>query len=322
MAVRRVWEKNVETALGCPIIRAMIRFGEMENRLKDSRKLIFFQTFRWMERRLPVRSLFWIFGGYACVRSALRRKLDPSPLPACLAAGRPGQVISVSRIQCYLNQMLEYVPERLAEPKWMSRCRIEGLDPVLRARQDKRPVVLAFVHSSAYRLSRFWLRAAGVPAASLIAGKAENRPNLDRLGDGFSPFPEIPNAFYLDQLREANEFLAAGNALLVAIDAGAVKRVDLPVGEGWTFQMAAGAVRLAIRHRAELIPLVLIDEGHWHYHIKLGRPVPPEYLTAEADWTQAGKHLLDEMLPHFRQHPQQFSKLMAVKFQPPASPPR
>jgi lauroyl/myristoyl acyltransferase len=209
-----------------------------------------------------------------------------------------------------------------SEVKWMSRCRIEGLDSVLRARQNGRPVVLAFLHSSAYRLSRFWLRAAGIPAANLVIGKAETRTRWDRLQDGFSPFPEIPIAFYLDQLREASEFLAAGNALLVAIDAGAVKRVDLPVGEGWTFQMAAGAVRLAIRHRAELIPLVLIDEGHWHYHIKLGRPVSPEYLTAEADWAQAGKHLLDEMLPHFRQHPEQFSKLMAVKFQPPSSPPR
>jgi lauroyl/myristoyl acyltransferase len=213
--------------------------------------------------------------------------------------------------------MLEYVPDRLAEPKWMSRCHIEGLDPVLRARQNGRPVIFAFFHSSAYRLSRFWLRAAGIPAANLIAGKAENRSRWDRLQDGFSPFPGIPTAFYLDQLREVNEFLAAGNSLLVALDHGAVKRLNLPVGGGWTVQMDAGAIRLAIRHRVELIPFVLIDEGRWHYQIKLGRPVPADYLTAEADWTQAGKHLLGEMLPHFRKHPQQFSKLMASKFQPP-----
>lgn len=216
-----------------------------------------------------------------------------------------------------MNEMLEYVPDRLAEPKWMSRCRIEGLDPVLRARQNGRPVVLAFLHSSVYRLSRFWFRAAGVPAANLITGRAEGRGRMDRLADGFTPFPEIPMAFYLDQLREANEFLAAGNPLLVGIDSAAVKRINVPVGGGWTFQMAAGAVRLAIRHRAELIPFVLIDEGSWLYQIKLGCPVPAEYLTAEADWIHAGKHLLDEMLPHFRNHPQQYSNLMASYFQPP-----
>ena len=71
--------------------------------------------------------------------------------------------------------MLEYVPDRLAEPKWMSRCHIEGLDPVLRARQTGRPIVFGFFHSSAFRLSRFWLRAAGIPVANLIIGKAETR---------------------------------------------------------------------------------------------------------------------------------------------------
>lgn len=265
---------------------------------------------------MSVRSLYWIFGTYAFVRSALRPKLDSVPLPTCLTAGKSVRAITDSRRQRYLNQMLEYVPERLAEPKWINRCRVEGLDPVLRARQNGRPVVLAFIHSSAYRLSRFWLRAAGVPAATLITGKAENRTRLDRLGDGFSPFPKIPTAFYLDQLREASEFLMSGNPLLVGIDSAAVKQINVPVGGGWTFQMAAGAVRLAIRHRAELIPFVLIDEGRWRYQIKLGRPVPAEYLTGEADWIHAGKHLLDEMLPHFRNHPQQHSKLMSSYFLP------
>ena len=221
----------------------------------------------------------------------------------------------------YLNQVLEYLPERLAEPKWIDRCQIEGLDSVLRAQRNGRPVVLAFSHFSAYRLSRFWLRTAGIPAATLMAGEAKNRREWERLGDGFSPFPEIPTVFYLDQLREANGSLAAGNPLLVAIDHAAGKQMQVPVGEGWTFQMATGVVRLAIRHRAELIPCVVIDEGHWRFQLKLGRPVPAEYLTAESDWLHAGKHLLNEMLPHFRNHPDQCLDFIK-NFQPapPATP--
>ena len=131
------------------------------------------------------------------------------------------------------------------------------------------------------------------------------------------PFPEIPIAFYLDQLREASEFLAAGNSLLIAVDHSAGKQMRVPVGDGWTFQMATGAVRLAVRHRAELFPCVVIDEGCWRFQIKVGRPVPAEYLAAETDLIPAGKHLLNEMLPHFRSYPKQCSHQLIKCFQPP-----
>jgi lauroyl/myristoyl acyltransferase len=301
---------------GCLRIRAVARFSDLEKKFKDARKLWFFFSIRWAERRLSVRSLYWLLRLHAFGRAALKGIPAAVPLPACLGAAKSVRAIREWRMNDYLNRMLEHLPERLAEPKWMNRCRIEGLDHVLRARQNGRPVVLAFTHFSAYRLSRFWLRAAGVPAATLIAGRAENRTKWERLEDGCCPFPEIPTTFYLDQLREASEFLAAGNSLLMAIDHAAGKQMNVPAGEGWTFQMATGAVRLAIRHRAELIPCVVIDEGRWRFHIKLGRPVPAEYLAAEADWIQAGKHLLNEMLPHFRNHPRQCSKLLFKYFQP------
>ena len=69
-------------------------------------------------------------------------------------------------------------------------------------------------------------------------------------GRFFSSFPSSPDrlSIWISCGKRAS-FWPPEMPLLVAIDAGAVKRVDLPVGEGWTFQMAAGAVRLAIRHR-------------------------------------------------------------------------
>jgi lauroyl/myristoyl acyltransferase len=260
---------------------------------------------RRSERRLSVQNLYRLLWLHTFVRAALRGFPAAVPVPAGLGAGQSIRIVRERRMKRYWNQVLEYLPDRLAQPKWLDRCRLEGLDPVLRARQNGRPVVLAFAHFSAYRLSRFWLRAAGIPAATLMAGRAESRTAWERLGDGSSPFPEMPTAFYLDQLREAGGFLAAGNLLLVALDHAAGKQMKVPAGEGWTFQMATGAVRLAVRHRAELIPCVVIDEGHWRFQVKLGRPVPAEYLTAEADWIHAGKHLLHEMLPHFRNHPDQ-----------------
>ena len=132
--------------------------------------------------------------------------------------------------------MLEYLPERLAETKWMSNCRMTGLDRLQQARQNGRPVVLAFCHFGPYFLLRSWLRAAGFPVAAMVGGKPGNRSRLRRREDRVSPFPEIPIAFHLDQLRAADGFLAAGNSLMVAIDNVAGKQMDVPVGDGWTFK--------------------------------------------------------------------------------------
>jgi hypothetical protein len=62
-----------------------------------------------------------------------------------------------------------------------------------------------------------------------------------------------------------------------------------------------------MHHHAELIPCCIIHEGAWHYRIKLGPPVPRDYLVAGTDWSRAGRHLIDELLPHFRSHPEQCS---------------
>jgi Bacterial lipid A biosynthesis acyltransferase len=314
--VRSFGDETVESCLRLLNNPAVIRFREMEKKLKERRKLFFFFNVRWMERKLSVRSLYWILGAHAFVRAMFKRNPSFVQIPACLAGTNPVRTVRETRMQGYLKPIPEYFPERLAEPKWMSRCRIEGLDRVLQARQDGRPVVLAFFHSRAYRMPRFWLRAAGVFVANLIAGKAACRTKLDRLGDRFSPFPEIPTAFYLDQLRQACKFLAAGNSLLVALDTPAGQQLNVPICDDWTFQMSTGAMRLAVLYRAELIPCVIIDEGHWRFQIKLGRPVPSEYLAVEADWIHAGKHLLKEMLPHFRDHPDQLTEQLAWHFQP------
>ena len=294
----------------------------MNNRFKQTCSWLSFPLIRRAERRLPVERLYRILRPYGFVRAAFRGIPASVPLPACLGAAKSVRAIRQWRGSSYLNVLLEFFPERLAESKWMDRCRIGGLDRLRQARQGGRPVVLAFCHFGPFSLLRFWLRAAGVPVAALVGGKSEFRSGLRRRGDRLSPFPEVPTAFHQDQLRAANKFLAAGNPLLVTIDLPAGKQVNVPVDGGWTFQMAAGAVRLALHHGAELIPCSILDEGRWRFHIELGRPVPAEYLAAGADWVRAGKHLLDELLPRFQNHPWQCSNQLINCFHPaPAAAP-
>ena len=279
----------------------MIRFGDLGNWLKDTRGWLFLSSVRWLERRLSVRNLYRFLWPHACLRAALRG--IPVALPL---AGRdvekPARATREERIKGYLNEILEYLPDRLAEPKWLSGCRFAGLDRLRRARQNGRPVVLVFRHTGPYALLRPWLRAAGYPVSILVGGKAEGRSRMRRWKDRLFLFPEVPGIFNLDQLRAADEFLAAGNSLLVAIDPAAGKQMDVPAGDGRTIRMATGAVRLAIRHGAELIPCSIIDEGRWRFRIELGRPVPAECLAAETDMVSAGKHLVNELFPHWGNH--------------------
>jgi lauroyl/myristoyl acyltransferase len=212
----------------------------------------------------------------------------------------------------YLNQFVQYFQDRLSGAKWREHCRITGLDRLRQARENGRPVVLAFCHFGPITLLRIWLRAAGIPAIIVAGGKSETRSRLMKRLAGFALLAEVPTVFHLDQLRDATGFMASGNPLLIAIDGPAGKQMELPFCEGWTFRMATGAVRLAIHHQAELIPCSIIDEGRWHFRIELGRPVPREFLNAESDWSRAGKHLLDEMIPHLRSHPEQFGRDLMV----------
>jgi lauroyl/myristoyl acyltransferase len=309
--------KQLNPARDWSRIRPAIRFAPMKFRFKNTCGLWLFPVIRQAERRLPVQSLYRILKPYALGRAALRGLPAAVPLPAGLGTAKAVPTVRHWRVNPYLNQILEYFPDRLAEPKWAKRCHIAGLDHLRQARQNRRPVVLAFCHFGPFFLLRSWLRAAGFPVAALVGGKGGSRSPLRRQKDRVSIFSEIPTAFHLDQLRAADEFLAAGHLLMVAIDTATGRQISVPAGGGWTFQMATGALRLAIRHRAELIPFSMVDEGRWRFQIELGRPVPAECLVSEDDLVPAGKHLLDELLPRFRNHPELCSNQLIQSFHPP-----
>jgi len=186
---------------------------------------------------------------------------------------------------------------------------------MLAARRSGRPTILAFCHFGPMVLMALWLRAHGLPASTLVAGKARARSRVKRLKDRVVPFPEIPVAIYTDQLREAID-LIAHTTLLVAVDVQAGKLIDLPVAPGWTFRMATGAIRLAAQYEASLIPCVIWEEEPWRFRFELGDPVPPEFLRGRPDLMRAGQHLLREFMPHLQRHPEQCFRELLHSFQP------
>jgi lauroyl/myristoyl acyltransferase len=306
--IMNVFESAAASSLRCCAMQPFSVY--LKGRLKNAAGCCFFQIFRWLERGLSPDTFYSLlkpfFGTRAAMNSAFKKSGVVFPArPAVLQAAATTRIARQARLNDYMNHVPEFFPERLGGEPWRQRCRIEGLARVHAARQIGRPVILAFVHFGPYFLLRHWLRAAGVPMAILRGSQSSERGLVLRIKDRYSPFPEVPLAFHSDQMRALVEFVTAGNVLGVPIDVPRGKLVEVPFSDGWTFQMASGAVRLATYHEAELLPCCIINEGPWRFSVTLGRPVPREFLAGEADWPRAGKHLLDEMLPLFQAHPEQ-----------------
>jgi lauroyl/myristoyl acyltransferase len=277
-----------------------------------------FHLTRGLERILPVMALYWILKRMIFVRAmwhgALRNPPPKIILPSFFK--RPGVIncVGMDMINLYLNNRIGFFPERLSSAKWMSRCGVFGLEHIRQARQNGRPVVLAFPHFGPYHQFGYWLRALGLPVATIVGGEMENRTSLNRLKSQKSPFPNLPTAFYLDQLPQAVKFLRSGNLLLVAVDTPQGKQLDVPFREGWSFEMPTGALRLAIRHEAELIFCSIVETGPWRFRIEFGEPVPKEYLKDETDLIAAAKYLVNQMLVQFEKYPEQGRKIMLRRF--------
>lgn len=210
-----------------------------------------------------------------------------------------------ARANYYLSRVLEFFPDRLATPKWRDRFQTRGLHHLEEARRRGRGVVLVCFHFGTYKLIPFWLRALDIPVLAILRGNSKNRSRAKRMKDQRSPFPKIPTVLYNgDQLRQTVEHLSLGHVLLVAADREARQQIHLPLEDQWSFSMATGAMRLAARADAQLLPCWMTDEGRWNFRLEIGAPLPGPCRADEADLRRAGQHLLEVMLPLLRRRPE------------------
>ena len=298
----------------CPISNRLAR-NRRSNDMKERFGPLLFRTLRTLERLLPISALYRLLKPFAFLGAILERPQPAVSMPGCITGPISARSGQQGRMRFHLNRAIEFFPDRLDSPGWKRRCGIPGFDQLQRAQRAGRGVILAFLHVGPFFLLRYWLRAYGLPVATLVNGNAGIRSRVKRMKDRMSPFPEIPTALYRDQLRETIAFLSAGNVLLIAIDIPTGKQVSVPTDGSWTFSMATGAIRLAARYGAELVPCCIIDESRWRFRIEFGRPVPREYLAEEPDLVRAGTHLLEELLPHVRRLPEQCQPEFIARFQ-------
>ena len=286
--------------------------------VKNILNLLFFPVVRALERILSVRVLWFLLRGVAWPRAflnlAFRRPISYPVLPPSLAAHQTKSIARRQRERKYLRQILEFFPDRLGEPKWRQLCQVEGLESVRTALQAGRPVILATLHWGVYAQTRLWLRALGLPAATLVGGHQAKRSSAQRRSDHYSPAPTIPVYFYQDQLRELKQHLTAGHPLIVLFDGPAGKKVRVRFSQDWEIELATGALRLAASQAAEIFPLTILDQGQWRTRLTIGPPIPRELLTSPANWQPAAQHLLAELKPALLAHPDQVSPHLAACF--------
>ena len=186
------------------------------------------------------------------------------------------------------------------------------------------PVVLAVLHFGPLVVLRYWLRARGLPIAALVRRNSKDRPlyqrYLDRICDHVGGVPGLRHVFGLDELREVSQFLQSRRLLIVAVDGNAVagnavKHV-LVKGDDFHFRMATGALRLAARANADVVPCSIRADQCLGFTIHFGKPVPAAWVGDKCQYGAACNHLWDEFLPVLRDQPEQSAYELLACFQP------
>ncbi len=261
--------------------------------------------FRRLERLFSPDTFHTVIWPYFLLRAVLnnifKRTLPAPPMPDFLRSPRSFRTRVRQRLHIYLNEVLQNFYDRLAEPRWLARCEVVGLEHLEAARRAGRPVVIVYWHFGCYPLLPGWLRVGmKYPLVPFVGGLSFKRKGLARLQDLHAARTDVPTAIHPDQLREIVKVVRGTNLVYIAIDAPIGKQVSVPFCDGWDYQLTTGPIRMASHFGADLIPCGMTRESAWRYRIFFGRPVPREYLVDESDGQQAGKHLVAEMLPEFK----------------------
>jgi hypothetical protein len=108
------------------------------------------------------------------------------------------------------------------------------------------------------------------------------------------------------QLKQLYHFLQAHRILLIAVDGYQGRPVQIPDGD-LSFRMVPGAVRLAARVNAIVVPCLISGDRPLGVTIHFGTPAPAADVADKEAQAAACAHLLREFLPILRAQPEQFT---------------
>ncbi len=270
---------------------------------------------RWAERRLGAASLFPMLLPWT-MWEILRRRKDFRYF-ARLRERLPSSFWQETRpLPHFLRMIIHWqgslcaclLYDRFRTPGLDRRFRIEGTPPDQLPEWGQRPVVLAFLHLDGFPTIRYWLRARGIPATTLVGGAPPlllDQETFHRVRiEADSVYGlDHPHAFTPNQLKAVIQALTPGHALVIALDgiATAGPLVEHPL-EGRTIRLKDGAFRIAARSSAVLQPVAVTQTGFLSFTLRFGEPVPDAWM-ADAEPTRVHDHLLAQLWEPARQDP-------------------
>lgn len=272
---------------------------------------------RGLERLLPVpvlTAILWPFAAIPAVRAVI---FHPSVfcsfahLPEALRPQRKNLAdlwrLWRARTNLRLSLRMCYWPDRLAKKGWQRCCRWDGIDRVDEVVRAGHAVILAGFHIGPYRCLPHFLRARGMPAATMA-----NIPVLRvfqqwvyGLSDAAFGLRGVPRRLPTSQLREVIEFLRPGRILFVAVDGVFGNRIAVTT-DGVQFQMATGFLRLADRTSARIIPCLIETDGPLQFVIHFGTAIPQSLIHDPAQHEEAGRQVLQQLMPLIKRCSHQF----------------
>ena len=245
--------------------------------------------------------LLWVPAAAWGLTELGRRKLGTSwrRFPEAWRPG-PARFFLRQSLGLYHARLVYTWPDRLRTPRWLSRCRLEGVRDLTELWGEDKGVILASLHLGPFETLPYWLRAHGIVATTLL-GRPARQKRLKRRLYGLSAPADVPVFLPVNQMPRIRRFLGSGRRLLVMVDVNRGKQIRVPFDD-YLFRMATGAIRLAALSGAALIPCLIVETGLWHFTLHFGTPVPGRYLGGSPNLTAAAAHLLAEFLkviPHY-----------------------
>jgi hypothetical protein len=265
----------------------------------------YFQTLRGAERLFGPGILFWMLAPEILLTGVGRCK-DYGHLQK-LRARLPSTFHKGSDLAHFRRMFRGWTTgrtvtlfyDRLNSRAWKKRITVRGIPPHLLPEWGRQPVVVAFLHTGAFPLLRYWLRAQRIPVATYVGGL----PRSFRYGQKFRDrgdlaygLSDTPHVFSGGKsLRDALRFLKPGHSLLVALeerdfgkppDAYSLNEISICLNQV--------AFRIACLANAVLMPAAVRQRGLCHFEITFGRPVPAAMMNEEGLAT-SNLHLLREL---------------------------
>ena len=192
---------------------------------------------------------------------------------------------------------LVLLQDRLDSPRWRERLTHSGSAPNEIAVWGQRPVIVTFIHTGAFALLRYWLRARGIPAAMLLRARPQlmiRSAEFEQRADDRYDLHGVPPYFDIQsELRDAVRFLEPGRVLVVALDGAHVsEKVEPCLVNGHPILLQDGAVRLARHADAVMIPATVQRRGFLRFEVQFGPQVPDE-LVRQRNSRPAMQYLAD-----------------------------